>query len=216
MTGDYHGTRFQYDDRRDVLWQTLWDAFFRHRISPAACVLEIGCGYGHFINKVKARRRMALDNWPGIKDYLDEGVEAIIADGADLSMLEDGAIDFAFASNLLEHLSKDQVGSLLSTLRPKLSATGVLTILQPNYRYAFREYFDDYTHVSIWSHIALQDFLEAHGFEIVEAHPKFLPLTIKSSLPVWPLLIRAYLALPMKPMAKQMLIVARPINNPTT
>ena len=49
----------------------------------------------------------------------------------------------------------------------------------------------------------------ANGFEIVELRPQFLPLTIKSRLPVWPFLIRAYLALPIKPLGKQMLVVAR-------
>ena len=55
----------------------------------------------------------------------------------------------------------------------------------------------------------LPDFLVANGFEIVELRPRFLPLTIKSRLPVWPFLIRAYLALPIKPLGKQMLVVAR-------
>jgi hypothetical protein len=81
--------------------------------------------------------------------------------------------------------------------------------LQPNYRYAFREYFDDYTHITVWSHVSLADFLVANGFEIVELLPRFLPLTVKSRLPVWPFLIWAYLALPIKPLGKQMLVVAK-------
>jgi len=82
--------------------------------------------------------------------------------------------------------------------------------LQPNYRYCAAEYFDDYTHVTIWSHVSLADFLEANGFEVIEVRPRFLPLTVKSRLPVWPLLIGAYLASPVKPLGKQMLLVARP------
>jgi hypothetical protein len=83
-------------------------------------------------------------------------------------------------------------------------------ILQPNYRRAYREYFDDYTHVAAYSHVSLQDFLEAHGFTVVENHAGFLPLTIKSRLPVSPHLIRLYLKLPWKPLAKQMLLRAQP------
>ena len=99
---------------------------------------------------------------------------------------------------------------MLKALKGKLTSDGVLTILQPNYAYAYREYFDDYTHISVWSHISLADFLGANGFEIAEQHPRFLPLTIKSRLPVSPILIRAYLMSPIKPMGKQMLFVARP------
>ena len=209
MKQDYHKSRFTADPRRDVLWQTLWRAFFRHRVPPNACVLDLGSGYGQFINNVVARRRIAINSWPGFVAHLAPGVEAITGDVTDLSMIEDGAVDFAFASNIFEHLTQPQLASTLFALSKKLAPTGTLIILQPNYRYAFREYFDDYTHVAVWSHVSLADFLVANGFEIVELRPRFLPLTIKSRLPVWPFLIRAYLALPIKPLGKQMLVVAR-------
>ena len=86
---------------------------------------------------------------------------------------------------------------------------GTLNILRPNYRYAYREYFDDYTHISVFPHISLADFLKAHGLAVIETWPRFLPLTVKSRLPVAPWLIRAYLASPIKPLAKQMLLRAR-------
>jgi hypothetical protein len=119
-------------------------------------------------------------------------------------------VDFAFASNLFEHVPQSNFAQTLDALRGKLSARGTLTILQPNYRYAYREYFDDYTHVAVYSHISLADFLTANGYEVLTIAPRFLPLTVKSRLPVSPLLIRAYLASPIKPMGKQMLITARP------
>jgi SAM-dependent methyltransferase len=209
MTSGYHQSRFAADARRDVLWRTLWQAFFRHRVAPDACVLDLGSGYGQFINNVVARRRIAIDAWSGFAAHLSPGVEAIVGEVTDLSMIEDEAVDYAFASNLFEHLTQSQLAAVLAALKRKLRPGGTLTILQPNYRNAFREYFDDYTHVAVWSHVSLPDFLVANGFEVVELHPRFLPLTIKSRLPVWPFLIRAYLALPAKPMAKQMLVVAR-------
>ncbi len=39
--------------------------------------------------------------------------------------------------------------------------------------------------------------------------PRFLPLTVKSQLPVSPWLVRAYLPSPIKFLGKQMLISAR-------
>ena len=47
------------------------------------------------------------------------------------------------------------------------------------------------------------------GFRVLECIPRFLPLTIKSRLPVWPMLIRTYLASPIKPMGKQMFVRAQ-------
>lgn len=210
MTEGYHETRFAPDPRRDVLWRTLWSAYFSRRIGPDDCVLDLGSGYGSFINQVAARRRIALDSWSGFTQHLVPGVEPIVGDAAELGTIEDGAVDFAFASNLFEHMPQDGFARVLEALRAKLSHRGGLTILQPNYRYAYREYFDDYTHVAIWSHVSLPDFLEAQGWEVLEVRPRFLPLTIKSRLPVHPLLIRAWLASPIKPTGKQMLVHARP------
>ncbi|MEQ8935375.1 MAG: class I SAM-dependent methyltransferase [Amphiplicatus sp.] len=210
MTSGYHETRFREERKRDILWRTLWRCYFRHRAPKDGCVLDLGAGYGQFINNVEARRRIAVDAWPGFADHLADGVEAIVGDVADLAAIEDGAVDYAFASNVFEHLPQERVGRSLKELTRVLSADGQLIILQPNYAYAFREYFDDYTHVSIWSHISLADFLETNGFEVIDCRPRFLPLTIKSRLPVFPLLIEAYLRSPVKPMGKQMLLTARP------
>jgi hypothetical protein len=159
---------------------------------------------------VVAARRVAIDQWPGFAAHLEQSVEAIVGPVDDLSALADGSIDYAFASNLFEHLTQQEFAETLSSLRAKLSPDGSLTILQPNYRYAYREYFDDYTHISIYSHISLCDFLAANGFEVEEVHPRFLPLTVKSRLPVWGPLVWLYLAAPVKPLGKQMLVRARP------
>lgn len=206
----YHDSRFVADRRRDVLWSTLCNDFFNHRVPVDGTVLDLGAGYAQFSNNVTARRRIALDAWEGLSEHAAPGVEVIIGDAADLSGVQDGTIDFAFASNLFEHMTQDRFAAVLSQLRDKLSPRGQLAILQPNYRYAYREYFDDYTHVAIWSHVSLSDFLTANGFDPIEVRPRFLPLTIKGRLPVRPLLIRAYLRSPFKPLGKQMLLTARP------
>jgi SAM-dependent methyltransferase len=210
MTGDYHGSRLTHDARRDAVWKALWRYYFRNRIATNATVLDLGAGYGDFINNVVARRRIAVDLWPGLADHVGPGVEAITAPVTDLSGITDGAVDFAFASNLFEHLPQETFVAALGEIRRVLGPGGTLTILQPNYRYAYREYFDDYTHVAVYSHLSLADLLRAHGWEIVEMRARFLPLTVKSRLPTWPFLIGAYLKLPFKPMGKQMLVVARP------
>jgi hypothetical protein len=171
-------------------------------------VLELGAGYGHFINQVRCRRRIAVDQWDGFVNYVDSGVETKVARADDLSFLDDSSVDFAFASNLFEHLTQSEFATVLDQLRRKLRLNGTLSILQPNYRVAYREYFDDYTHVTIYSDVSMCDFLAAHGFRVIECKPRFLPLTIKSRLPVSPWLIRLYLALPARPLAKQMLIRA--------
>lgn len=210
MSTGYHDSRLSHDVRRDTVWQALWLYYFRKIVPADGCVLDLGCGYGEFINNVAARRRIGLDMWDGIKSHLAPGVEPIVSSVTDLGAIEDDSVDFAFASNLFEHIPQDALVKVLAQLREKLTERGTLTMLQPNYRYAFREYFDDYTHVAIYSHISLADLLVANGWEVIEVKPRFLPLTVKSRLPVSQWLIRLYLALPFKPMGKQMLLRARP------
>lgn len=207
----YHAARLPPDPRRDVLWRTLCDHYFRRLVGPDDCVLDLGCGYGSFVNHIRARRRIAVDSWPGFPAHVAPGVEAVVGSLADLGFVEDGAVDFAFASNVFEHVTKDEFAACLGALRSKLSARGTLNILQPNYRYCAAEYFDDYTHVTVYSHVSLADFLRANGWEVLDVQPRFMPLSVKSRLPVSPALIRLWLASPVKPFGKQMRVRARPI-----
>jgi SAM-dependent methyltransferase len=209
VTSAYHKVRLGHQGKRSVVWAALWRYYFRHRIDATDTVLDLGCGYGDFINHVIAKRRIALDLWPEFVTHIGPGIETLVASLTDLSALEDGTIDYAFASNVVEHVTKDEFASLLASLKTKLSARGRLTLIQPNYRYASAEYFDDYTHISIWSHVSLADFLTANGYEVIEIRPRFLPLTVISRIPVFPPLIGLYLISPFKPLGKQMLLSAR-------
>jgi len=210
VTDGYHDTRLALDPKRAQVWRALWRYHFSRHVRPDDTVMDLGSGYGDFINSVTARRRIAVDLWPGLAQHVAPGVETLIGPADALDDIGAGAVDYAFASNLFEHLTQDQFAATLSALTRVLSARGTLTILQPNYRYAFREYFDDYTHVAIYSHISLVDFLEAYGWEVLSVEPRFLPLTVKSRLPTWDFLIGLWLASPIKPIGKQMLLVARP------
>ena len=210
MSNSYFQTRFSEDPRREVLWRTLVTHFFQPQIPAESCVLELGAGYGNFINNVRAARRIAQDQWPEFSRHLAPEVESHVGPVTDLSFLEDASVDFAFASNLFEHVSQDDFASVLAQLRRKLKPQGSLTLLQPNYRYAFKEYFDDYTHITPYSHLSICDFLHANSYDVIRCVPRFLPLTLKSRLKVSPFLIRLYLLSPIKPLGKQMLVQARP------
>jgi SAM-dependent methyltransferase len=205
---DYHETRLERDGRREILWRTLCRFHFSRFIVPAYTVLELGCGYGDFINNVACARRIAVDSWAGAASHLQPGVAFHNTVASDLSAIADHSVDFIFASNLFEHLAREEFYRCLNEVKRVLRQAGTLNILQPNYRFCYDEYFDDYTHVSIYSDRSICDLLRANGLKIIQSVPRFLPLTIKSRLPVSPLLIRAYLASPLKPLAKQMFIRA--------
>ena len=205
----YFATRFTFDSRRTVLWSTLCSRVFQQYVPSQGSVVELGAARGDFINNIKAVRRIAVDVWPGVTEHAAAGVEAHVRSGTDLGFLDARSVDVVFASNFVEHLQVDEVRTMLKEVHRVLRAGGRLILVQPNYRTSYKRYFDDYTHVSVWSDISLRDFLSAEGFSVERLEPRFLPLTMKSRLPVHPFLIRLYLAFPFKPLAGQMLVVAR-------
>jgi hypothetical protein len=140
--------------------------------------------------------------------HLNPGVEGLVTRISQLEAVADGSVDYVFSSNCFEHVSQAELAECLAQLRRKMKPGARLTIVQPNFKYCAQEYFDDYTHVSIYTDKGLCDLLAANGFKIIQCVPRFLPFSIKGSLPVHPWLIRLYLMSPIKPLAKQMLICA--------
>ena len=204
----YHSSRLSPDPRRRILWQTLVASVFQKQIPPEAVVLELGAGYGDFINSVKARRRLAVDQWPGMLAHLEPGVEGLVTSITRLGQVADDSIDYVFSSNCFEHVPQSDLVECLAQLRRKMKRGAMLSIVQPNFKYCAREYFDDYTHVAIYTARSLSDLLAVNGFRIAACVPRFLPLSLRPHIPVRPWLIRLYLAIPFKPLAKQMLISA--------
>ena len=121
MTSGYHASRFTQDPRRKVLWRTLWRYHFCWFVDPQDCVLDLGSGYGEFINEVVARRRIAVDSWADFPRFLAPGIEAVVGSVTELDFLDDGTVDFAFASNLFEHLLQEDLATVLEALRRKLA-----------------------------------------------------------------------------------------------
>lgn len=118
------------------------------------------------------------------------------------------SFDVVFASNLLEHLSREEIRAALSEFHRVLRPDGRLILVQPNYRLRPGEYFDDYTHLTPLSDRSLVDLLRVARFEPVRVEPRFLPLTLRARGGGLAFLVPFYLRLPWRPLAGQMLIVA--------
>ena len=93
MSSAYHDSRLAFDPKRQVVWDALWRYYFRRLVPADGCVLDLGCGYGDFINAVEARRRIALDLWDGFPAHLKPGIESVVAPVTDLSKIEDASVD---------------------------------------------------------------------------------------------------------------------------
>tara|TARA_Y100000310_G_scaffold282786_1_gene304271 strand:- start:3606 stop:4241 length:636 start_codon:yes stop_codon:yes gene_type:complete len=206
MDKKYYQTRFTHDPKRKVVWKAI-AAHLQQFVPKGGTVLDLGCGYGDFINNIKAGKKHALDIHGDVKKYLDDDVEFHVLDGTKVGSLGT-KFDVVFASNFFEHFDKNQLNTMVEGIKTILKEKGRLVLMQPNYHYAYKEYFHDYTHKTIFSHVSLANFLEGHGFKIRKAIKKYLPLEMKSRLPKSAFLTSLYLRSPFKPLGKQMLIVA--------
>ena len=119
------------------------------------------------------------------------------------------ALDVVFASNLLEHLQRPQSQQLLAESRRVLRQGGRLILMQPNFRLNPGRYFDDFTHVAIFTDQSLSDYLAAGGWQVEHVAARFLPLSMRSRGSSLSFLVPVYLRSPVKPLAGQMLVVAR-------
>lgn len=202
----YHEVRLTQDARRSQVWRHVVSYLARRWPELRGKVAELGAGYCDFINQLPASERYAIDLWPELGEKVAPGVTALVQDAT--AELPSG-LDAVFASNLLEHLSLDEARRCLGAVFRGLRPGGVFLCMQPNFRLAWRRYFDDFTHKTIFTEVSLADFGASCGFEPCHVAARFLPLTMKSSGARLAFLVPAYLRSPLKPLAGQMLIAFR-------
>jgi SAM-dependent methyltransferase len=203
----YFNSRLAFDQKRNILWSTLCKYFFSKYVPRDATVLDLGAGWCDFINNIECKKKIAIDQWEGIYECANDDVEVHNKSVVQMPYLETSSVDVVFASNLVEHLNREELKSMVQECGRILKSGGLIILLQPNFRDSYRHYFDDYTHVSIWTDIGIKTFMESFGWESVVHKGKFLPLTIKSRFPVSSFLIRMYLKSPFKPLSGQMLLI---------
>lgn len=202
----YFETRLSHHPGRTATWRAIC-ARLQGNVRATDTVVDVGAGRADFINNIRAAERIAVDLEPGASRFCSEGVRFVPGSATDLP-LPPGSVDVCFASNLLEHLNDEEVVRALASMRTVLRPGGRLILIQPNYYYAYREYWDDFTHKKAFSHRSLADAVVTAGFVLREVVPRFLPFSFKSSIPTSYWLVRAYLASPWRPLAKQMLVIA--------
>jgi SAM-dependent methyltransferase len=198
-------------ERRERVWKVLCKHFFDRRIPENATVLELACGYGEFINNIRAGRKLAVDVNPDSARHLKPNVAFFNIPASELATVGHEVADVVFTSNFLEHLrDKKECDEVLAAVWNVLKSGGKFIAMGPNIRYAYREYWDFYDHYLPLSDLSLTEGLRLAGFRIEQNIPRFLPFTMNNGAPTHDILVRAYLALPMawKVLGKQFLVTA--------
>jgi SAM-dependent methyltransferase len=184
-----------------ALWKVLIRQFLQKQIGNSdAIVLDIGGGYCEFINQVRAREKFLIDLNPDAKAFADADVKVMNVDilaEDKYRLIPTQYFDIIFVSNFFEHLrNKDELIEVLAFCFNCLKPGGKLLIIQPNFKYAFKEYYDFIDHYLPITDASLQEVLKAIGFSIETIIPRFLPFSTKGR-PSSTLLLKIYLTFPL-------------------
>jgi SAM-dependent methyltransferase len=198
-------------ERRQALWNVLCREWFQKDVPEKAAIVEFGAGHCEFINAIQAAKKTAVDINPGTRKHAAAGVEVVVGPVTHAPGLADASQDVLFMSNLIEHLTRDEIVQTIRECGRVLRKGEKILILQPNVRFCAKDYwmfFDDITPVD---DRALCEVLELCGFAIGRVIPRFLPYSTKSGLPQSRWLVRAYLRLPIlwRWLGAQACVVAR-------
>ena len=187
---NYFKTRFKFSNSRQQL-RPIIARYFQKFIPKDSAILELAFWYGDFINNIQWSKKFAIEINTDSLNYLQPWVTGMIRDIAkdnrsDYFVGSNVKLDCIFASNFFEHLDDEQLVHVMSEIKKCLKPLRVLMLMQPNYYYFYREYFDDFTHKKVFSHASLYDFLESQGMNVRHMEKKFLPWNFKKNfLPVW-------------------------------
>jgi SAM-dependent methyltransferase len=191
--------------------------YLENYIHVGGVTLDLGAGYCHFINNVRSTTKYALDlNGDILSQYADPDVRTFTSSGRSLRMMPDASIDTVFASNVYEHFdSRQDVAESFQEVFRVLRPGGRFLIMQPNFAYCSKEYFDFFDHRLAFTHRSIAEGLNVAGFRPIKVISQFLPYTSKSRLPKATWLVELYLKIPLawKVLGAQMLIVAEKHDN---
>jgi SAM-dependent methyltransferase len=198
--------------KRNEIWKVLCESFFQRYVGESDVVLDVGAGYCEFINNIRCGKKFAVDLNEDTKKAANPDVTVFADSSVDMFSLENSSVDVVFMSNFLEHLrTREDILKNLREINRILRADGRVLVLQPNIRFAYKEYWDFFDHHIPISDKSLAEALQIERFDIEKVIPRFLPYTTKSAIPQSTFLIKLYLKLPIawKIMGKQAFVVAR-------
>jgi SAM-dependent methyltransferase len=180
---------------REKLWKILVENFFQRYVRPEDIVLDMPCGYAQFINNVRCLKKFGLDVNPASATFVSSDVEFVQSSSTRTPFAAE-TMDVIFISNFFEHLSRDDIVATIRECYRIVRPGGRVLVLQPNIRFAYRDYWMFLDHITPVDDRMLEEAFELNALKLTERIVRFLPFTAKSRLPQAGFLVRAYLRTP--------------------
>lgn len=199
---------------RQKVWDILVTDFFSKWVPPDSTVLDLGCGWGEFINTVPAAKKYGLDLNSDAASHLDSSVTLFNQDCSEPWPLADDSLDVIFTSNFFEHIpDKATLRATLIEGYRCLKPGGRIICMGPNIKYLPGKYWDFWDHFLPLTELSLAEVLELVGFHVERREGRFLPYTMVNGIH-WPMIfVRTYLRVPIawNWFGRQFLVVARKV-----
>jgi SAM-dependent methyltransferase len=197
---------------RDRVWKVLTRHVFQAYVPKDGTVLDLGCGFGEFVNNIGARVKYGMDLNPESARRLSPNVVFLKQDCSTRWPLPDSTLDVIFTSNFFEHLpTKESLRETVLEARRCLRTGGTLICVGPNIKYLPGEYWDFWDHYLPLTELSMAELLEVTGFRVSTRLARFLPYSMSLGFAPPVAFVTAYLHLPFlwRFFGKQFLVVAR-------
>jgi SAM-dependent methyltransferase len=197
---------------RNSVWKILCDEYFKMFVSPEAHVMDLGSGWGEFINNIDATQKYAMDLNPDAGRRLSGDTHFLHQDCSHEWRIQQESLDIIFTSNFLEHLpDKGHVERTIAEAYRCLKRDGLIICLGPNIKYVHDAYWDFWDHCIPITEGSLSEILQLKGFRIQFSIPRFLPYSMSSGKTPHLRFVKLYLKMPILwPLfGKQFLVVGR-------
>jgi SAM-dependent methyltransferase len=200
------------DPYRDSVWKILCSQYFSKHIPARSVVLDVGCGWGEFINNISAARKFAMDLNSETGQRIGSDVTFLQQDCALEWALDTASLDVVFTSNFLEHLpDKRSVEATLAQAYRCLKAGGTIICLGPNVKCIPGDYWDFWDHHIPITEASLAELLTLSGFTVESSIARFLPYSMSNGRNPPLFLVSLYLRMPAAWyfFGKQFLVIGR-------
>ncbi|MGH9316876.1 MAG: methyltransferase domain-containing protein [Thermoanaerobaculia bacterium] len=164
MTGD--------PDRDAYPYNRAWLQYaWRRWLGPTyegGAVLDVGSGIGvngRILSQLGVWHVLGLDlDWGCLQTSRGRGLGVFSADLSRELPLSDGTVELALLIHVIEHLPDG--GFLMRAIHRVLRPGGRVVVVTPDWKSAWRGFYDDPTHIRPYSRQSLDAVLAASGFQV--------------------------------------------------
>lgn len=124
--------------------------------------VDVGCGRG---DQLFALQRLGF-NVAGldIEQSTDDITNHHICDvGREVFPLPDASVDLAFSKAVIEHLYLPQIEHFMLEMRRIAKPEGYVVLMTPDWRYLYRDFYVEFTHVTPFTERSLEQCMRMYG-----------------------------------------------------